>query len=333
MPSPARPAADRGSVWVGMLVLYVVWGSTYLGIAIAVETIPPFVMAGVRFLAAGLVLLAWSRLRGGTSFVAPTRREWRDSAIVGGLLLGGGMGMVAWGEQTIPSGIAALMVALVPVWIAIGGRIAFGQRLPGLAVAGIAIGFVGITVLVGPTALGTTGALDPAGLLAIILSPISWAAGSLFASHRAVLPREPLVNSGLQMLTGGLVLMVMGTLSGEIASFDPAAVETDSLWALAYLTVVGSLLAFTTFGWLLRVAPLPLVATYAYVNPVVAVILGALVLQEPIEPRTVVAGAIIIFAVALIVTARGRMTAPRSSAEITTPPASSVPPVEPVPSR
>jgi len=333
MPSPARPTADRGSILVGMLVLYVVWGSTYLGIAIAVQTIPPFVMAGIRFLVAGLILLVWSRLRGGRAFVAPTRREWRDSAIVGGLLLGGGMGMVAWGEQTIPSGIAALMVALVPVWIAVFGRIAFGQRLPGLAIAGIAIGFVGIAVLVGPTALGTTDALDPTGLLAIILSPICWSIGSLYASHRAVLPREPLVNSGLQMLTGGLVLAVMGTLSGELLTFDPAAVSSDSLWALAYLTIVGSLLAFTTFGWLLRVAPLPLVATYAYVNPVVAVILGALVLQEPVEPRTVVAGAIIVFAVALIVTARGRMSAPRSAAEVTTPPAPSVPPVEPVPSR
>jgi drug/metabolite transporter (DMT)-like permease len=316
-----------------MLVLYVVWGSTYLGIAIAVQTIPPFVMAGVRFLVAGLILLAWSRLRDGSTFVAPTRREWRDSAIVGGLLLGGGMGLVAWGEQTIPSGIAALMVALVPVWIAIFGRLAYGQRLPGLAIAGIAIGFVGIAVLVGPTAMGTAGAFEPAGLLAVIVSPIAWSIGSLFASHRAVLPRQPLVASGLQMLTGGLVLVAMGAASGEFGSFDVAAVSSDSLLALVYLTVIGSLLAFTTFGWLLRVAPLQLVATYAYVNPVVAVILGALVLQEPIEPRTVVAGAIIVFAVALIVTARGRMSAPRDDAALTTPPAPSVPPGEPAPSR
>ena len=133
------PAAWLVAVALG--IVYVVWGSTYLGIAIAVQTIPPFVMAGVRFLVAGLILLAWSRLRDGRAFVPPTRREWRDSAIVGGLLLGGGMGLVAWGEQTIPSGIAALMVALVPVWIAIFGRVAYAQRLPGLAIAGIAIGF------------------------------------------------------------------------------------------------------------------------------------------------------------------------------------------------
>ena len=144
-----------------MLILYVVWGSTYLGIAIAVETIPPFLMAAIRFVLAGLILLTWSVARGGRSFHAPSRREWRDSAIVGALLLGGGMGMVAWGEQTVPSGIAALLVAMVPVWIAIFGRIFLGERLPGLAVAGIAIGFVGVAVLVGPTALGSTGVAGP----------------------------------------------------------------------------------------------------------------------------------------------------------------------------
>ncbi|HJW22973.1 MAG TPA: EamA family transporter, partial [Candidatus Limnocylindrales bacterium] len=176
-----------------MLVLYVVWGSTYLGIAIAVETIPPFVMAAIRFVIAGLVLLGWSMAREGRAFRVPSRREWRDSAIVGALLLGGGMGMVAWGEQTIPSGITALMIALMPVWVAIFGRVFLGERLPGLALAGIAIGFAGIAILVGPTALGATGALDPAGLVAIIISPICWATGSLFASHRAVLPRRPLV--------------------------------------------------------------------------------------------------------------------------------------------
>jgi drug/metabolite transporter (DMT)-like permease len=333
MPSRRQPAPDRGAIWLGMLVLYVVWGSTYLGIAIAVETIPPFLMAAIRFVLAGLVLLTWSVARGGRSFHAPSRREWRDSAIVGALLLGGGMGMVAWGEQTVPSGIAALLVAMVPVWIAVFGRIFLGERLPGLAVAGIAIGFVGVAVLVGPTALGSAGSLDPAGLAAIIISPICWSLGSLFASHRASLPRQPLVSTGAQMLTGGLVLAGMGALAGEFGTFDLEAVSTDSWWALLYLTVIGSLIAFTTFGWLLRVAPLPLVATYAYVNPVVAVILGAIVLQEPIEPRTVVAGAIIVFAVALIVTARGRMQAPRSLDAVTTPPGPSGSPVEPTPSR
>jgi drug/metabolite transporter (DMT)-like permease len=293
-----------------MLVLYLVWGSTYLGIAIAVDSIPPFLMASVRFLMAGIILLAWSVARDGRSFVAPSRREWRDSAIVGALLLGGGMGMVAFGEQTIPSGIAALLIAMMPVWVAILGGIFLGERLPRLAVVGIVVGFVGVAILVGPSALGGTGALDPLGLAACLLSPIAWSAGSLFASQRAVLPSRPLVATGLQMLLGGLVLAAMATISGELGSFDPAAVTRDSVVALVYLTVVGSLLAFTVYGWMLRVAPLPLVATYAYVNPVVAVILGWLVLGDAIDPRTVLAGAVIIFAVALIVTARGRMKRP-----------------------
>ena len=310
MPRPQRPpTTDRGPIWLGLAVLYVVWGSTYLGIAVAVETIPPFLMAALRFMLAGTVLTGWTLAR--RSFVLPTRREWRDTLIVGALLLGGGMGMVAWGEQTIPSGIAALLIAMMPVWVAILGRIFLGQRLPRLAVVGIVVGFIGVAILVGPTAAGATGSLDPAGLVALIISPLAWASGSLYASHRATLPRQPLVATGAQMLAGGLVLTLMAGATGEFGRFSISAVSGPSLAAFLYLVVIGSLLAFTAYGWLLRVAPLPLIATYAYVNPVVAVILGAIVLSEPIEPRTLVAGAVIVGAVALIVTARGRMAAPR----------------------
>lgn len=323
-------------VWLGMLVLYLVWGSTYLGIAIAVETFPPFVMAAIRFLLAGGVLLGWSILRAGGSFAWPTRREWRDSAIVGALLLGGGMGLVAWGEQTIPSGIAALLIATMPVWVAILGGLFLGERLPRLAIAGIVVGFIGVAILVGPSAVGGTGALDPAGLAAIIISPMAWATGSLFASHRAVLPDRPLVSTGAQMLMGGLVLASMGIVSGEWQGFQPAAVSMDSLLAFIYLTVIGSLVAFTTYSWLLSVAPLPLIATYAYVNPIVAVILGWIVLQEPIDARTLVAGAVIVAAVALIVTARGRLQRPAVRPAVRPPlvtplPGSSVSPVVPAP--
>jgi drug/metabolite transporter (DMT)-like permease len=312
MPTRPKPSPDRAPIWVGLLILYVVWGSTYLGIAIAVETIPPFLMAAIRFGIAGSVLLGWSLLRARGSFVMPTRRELRDTVIVGALLLGGGMGMVAFGEQTIPSGITALLIAMMPVWVAIFGRAFLGERLPRIAGVGIVVGFVGVAILVGPTILGSAGALDPLGLAAIIISPIAWSLGSLYASHRAILPRQPLVATGAQMLAGGAVLAIMAGLTGEFARFDPAAVSTDSIAAVVYLTVVGSLLAFTAYGWLLRVAPLPLIATYAYVNPVVAVILGAIVRHEPIDLRTLVAGAVIVGAVALIVTARGRMTVPAS---------------------
>lgn len=314
MPTAHPAAAPRGApIWIGMLVLYLVWGSTYLGIAIAVETIPPFLMAAVRFVLAGLILLTWSIAREGRAFVPPTRREWRDSAIVGALLIAGGMGMVAFGEQTIPSGVTALLIATMPVWVAILGGVFLGERLPRLALVGIVVGFVGVAILVGPSAFGGAGALDPVGLAAILFSPIAWASGSLFASHRAVLPKRPLVAAGVQMMAGGLLLAAMGAVTGEFATLDVAAISRESFLALVYLLVMGSLVAFTVYGWMLRVAPLPLVATYAYVNPIVAVILGAVVIGETIDLRTVVAGAVIVVSVAVIVTARGRMSAPRAA--------------------
>jgi len=305
------------AIWAGLLTLYFVWGSTYIGIRIGVETIPPFLMAAVRFLIAGSILLGWEAL---TAFrhradpaVAteqrprlPTRREWRDSAIVGGLLLFGGMGMVALGERTVPAGIAAILVALLPVWVAVLGRIFFGERLPAAVVIGIVIGLVGVIVLVGPFGTGGRMAFDPFGIVCLILSPLCWGTGSLYSSHRAVLPPRPLTATGVQMICGGAVLLVGSLLAGELATFDPAAVSTRSLAGLAYLTTVGSLVGFTTYVWLLRVAPLPKIATYAYVNPVVAFVLAGILLGEPISSRTVVAGAVIVFAVALIVTARSR---------------------------
>jgi drug/metabolite transporter (DMT)-like permease len=336
MPTPTMTAAPRGaSVWIGLAVLYLVWGSTYLGIAIAVETIPPFLMASVRFVMAGLILLTWSIAREGRGFVPPTRREWRDSAIVGSLLIGGGMGMVAFGEQTIPSGITALLIATMPVWVAILGRVFLGERLPRLAVGGIVVGFAGVAILVGPSIVGGAGALDAVGLAAVLFSPIAWSSGSLFASHRAVLPKRPLVATGIQMVLGGLLLAAMAAVTGEFTALDIGAISRESVIALLYLLVMGSLVAFTVYGWMLRVAPLPLVATYAYVNPVVAVILGAVILNETIDLRTVIAGAVIVVSVAIIVTTRGRMHAPRAERDSQTVPASvSVnPTTEPAPTR
>jgi drug/metabolite transporter (DMT)-like permease len=313
MPTAAtRVPSRRVLLWAGLLVLYVVWGSTYLGIRIAVESIPPFTMAATRFFIAGIALLGWSIAREGREFRWPSRREWRDTVIVGALLLGGGMGMVAWGEQTIPSGITALLIALMPVWVAVLGRLAFGERLPRAAVVGVAVGLAGVAILVGPSD-NPVERFAPAGIAALIVSPICWASGSLFSAHRATLPAQPLVATGGQMLAGSLVLALFALLTGEPARLHPESVSSASLAALAYLTVIGSLVAFTTYGWLLRIAPLPLIATYAYVNPIVAVVLGWPVLREPLTPRTIVAGAVIVFAVALIITARGRMRAPVDS--------------------
>lgn len=319
----ARPPATL--IWAGMVTLYLVWGSTYLAISVAVETIPSFLMAGSRFALAGLVMFAAAMVLRRGSFAWPSRREWRDSFIVGGLLMGGGMGMVALGEETVPSGIAALIIALMPLWVALLGRIFFGERLPVAAVAGIAIGLAGVGILVGPSN-DPAESFNPGGILALLVSPISWSTGSLFSAHRARLPRDPLVATAAQMLTGSLVLAAMAAVRGEYATFRIEAVAPESLLGFAYLAIVGSLIAFTAYVWLLRVAPLPLIATYAYVNPVVAVFLGAVILDEPITPRTLVAGAVIVFAVALIITARSRMTtahrtgtdaapAPRSRAE------------------
>jgi drug/metabolite transporter (DMT)-like permease len=301
-----RPAASPVAIWAGIIVLYFVWGSTYLGIRLAVDTIPPFLMGFLRFVPAGMLLAAAVAWRHRATIRRPGLREIRDSSIVGGLLLLGGMGMVAWAEQSIPSGIAALMIGLMPMWLAIFARVFFGERLPAMGVAGIALGLVGIALLTWPA--GDAMILEPAGLAALVASPIFWSLGSLYAARRAVLPAPVLFASGLQMVAGGLILLAASVLVGELPGFDPAAVSNDSWIGLAYLLVVGSLVGYTTYGWLLGVAPLPRIATYAYVNPVVAVILGSVILGEPLTARTVVAAIVIVVAVALIVTARGRVS-------------------------
>jgi drug/metabolite transporter (DMT)-like permease len=307
----ARPragafTAPAALVWTAILILYVVWGSTYLGIRVAVETIPPFVLAASRFVLAGsIMLVAVSIIRRG-SLPLPTRRQWRDSLLIGSLLMGGGMGAVAWGEQTVPSGIAGVLIAMMPAWVAVFGRVFFNERLPRTAVVGIVTGMLGVVLLVG-TGVAVDRSLDPAGVAALVISPMAWAAGSMFAAHRADLPKDPFVTTGMQMLTGGLVLAALSVVTGELAAFDPAAVSQSSAVAFVYLTVVGSLVAFTAYAWVLRHAPLPLIATYAFVNPVIAVCLGSLILDEPITPVQLVAGGVIVLGVALIILARSRM--------------------------
>ena len=262
-------------------------------------------MGFIRFVPAGILLAGVVALRNRRIIERPSRRALADTLIVGALLLMGGMGLVAWAEQTIPSGIAALLIALMPMWLAIFGLVFLGERLPRAGVIGIAVGVVGVAILAWPTA--GVDDLDPAGLLALLVSPVCWALGAIYAARRAVLPAPALFASGLEMIAGGLVLLVASAVTGELATFDPAAVSTESWVGIAYLLLVGSLVGYTTFAWLVQVAPLPRVATYAYVNPVVAVILGAIVLQEPLSPRTWVASVVIIAAVVLIVTARARV--------------------------
>jgi drug/metabolite transporter (DMT)-like permease len=287
------------AIWGGMLAVYVAWGSTYLAIRFAVETIPPFLMASTRFLIAGSVLYAFRRFL--MKDAPPLRIEWRSAAIVGLFLLVGGNGAVTWAEQRVPSGIAALLVASAPLWMVLMD--AFrpgGRRPPAWTLAGVLLGFCGIVVLVGPAQFfGNGGQVDPLGALALTFAAFSWAIGSLY-NRGARLPGSPLLSTGMEMLAGGLGLMLLGTLTGEWSQLELAQISARSLAGLAYLIVFGSWVGFVAYIWLLRAAPTSLVSTYAYVNPLVAIFVGSWLADETITPRILLAAAIIIGSVALI---------------------------------
>ena len=272
--------------------VYVIWGSTYLGIMIAIETLPPLLMSSLRFLVAGTILYVLTR-----PGLRPTRRHWAGAAVIGAFLLAGGNGGVAWAEQRIDSGVAALLVATLPLWLAIFDRVLNGRRLAPGAVLGLVVGFGGVALLVRPG-----GGIDALGAFVCLLAPMAWAAGSLVARDTAQ-PARPLLGAGMQMLAGGALLALVGTATGELSRVDLAAVSTRSLLAVAYLIVFGSLVAYTAYVWLLKVAPTSTVGTYAYVNPVVAVLLGSAFLGEPITASTGLAGAAIVASVVLILRA------------------------------
>ncbi|MBA3329758.1 MAG: EamA family transporter [Actinobacteria bacterium] len=305
MRSPFR----RGAVAVAaaLAIVYVVWGSTYLGIAVAIESLPPLLMAGVRFVVAGALLYAVALRFGDREGDRPGRRQWLGALVTGGPLFLVGNGGVAWAQQTVPSGIAALLIATVPLWIALLDRLFFGRRLSWPAVTGLVLGFGGLALLVLP---GGTGGVELSGAVLLVLAALGWAVGSLLTG-RAPLPERLLVTAGMQMLVGGALLVVAGALAGELGDVHPEAFTGRSLVALLYLILFGSLLAFSAYAWLLRSTRTSLVATYAYVNPVVAVALGSAVLDEAITARTLAGGAVILAAVALIVSAPVRRPAPQ----------------------
>ncbi|MEJ2502814.1 MAG: drug/metabolite exporter YedA [Gemmatimonadota bacterium] len=285
--------ASRGAVLAALLAVYLVWGSTYLAIRFAVETLPPFLMAGVRFTVAGALLYGWRRAVG---FPRPTGRQWAAATVVGGLMLLGGNGGVVWAEQWVESGTAALIVATVPLWMVLMDWLRPGGRPPRPAVwLGIAVGLAGVAILLG---VPDPGPRYLAGTTVLLLASVAWAAGSLY-SRSATLP-APLLATGMQMLAGGLLLLLAGLLAGEPATFEPSTFSTRSLLALAYLVAFGSLVGYSAYVWLLRVTPPALASTYAYVNPVVAVMLGWLLANERMSPRIVVACLVIVGAVALI---------------------------------
>jgi drug/metabolite transporter (DMT)-like permease len=286
-------------VAAGLLVVYLVWGSTYLGIKVADESLPPLIMLSGRFLIAAVLLGAWCLARGELRDGWPDLAAWRDAAVVAACLMLGGLGLVALGEQSVPTGIAALLIATVPLWMALFERAFLGVRLTMPVLVGLVVGFSGVVLLVWP---GGGNHFNAGGLALILLSPLFWTTGTLYA-RSARLPRRPLVATTIEMLCGGVILAVVGLARGEGSQLHLQTLSGRSVAAFAYLIVVGSLIAFTAYVWLLGVAPLSLVSTYAYVNPVVALALGGTLEGESITARTVVASAVIVAGVALIISA------------------------------
>jgi drug/metabolite transporter (DMT)-like permease len=292
----------RARLIAAFAAVYLVWGSTYLAIRFAVETLPPLLMAGSRFVLAGLILMAWARWREGAS--APSRIEWRTGMISGALLLLGGNGAVAWAEQRVPSGIAALLVAIVPLWMVVLEWMRPGGRRPALAVfAGVTLGLVGLLLLVGPDSLRGGSGANSIGALVLVIASLSWAAGSLYTKW-APRASSGTVGAGTQMLAGGLLLMLAGVVFGEPARLDLAHVSSRSILGFAYLVTFGSLIGFTAYLYLLAHTTAAKAATYAYVNPVVAVLLGWAIGHEPVTARTLLAAAVILAGVAIITVAR-----------------------------
>ncbi|HJU66679.1 MAG TPA: EamA family transporter [Gemmatimonadaceae bacterium] len=296
-----RPGRTR--IALAFAAVYLIWGSTYLAILWAIETIPPFLMAGTRFIVAGGILYLWARLTGGPR---PTKAQWVATAITGILMLAVGNGAVTWSEQRIPSGIAALLVASVALWMVLLEFLRKnGTRPTRLSIVGLLLGFGGVGLLVGPAAFSSARDLDAFAALVLIGASLSWAAGSVYSR---VLPRpaSASVGSAMQMLAGGIVLTVVGLSSGELARLDFGAITTRSALSIGYLIVFGSLVGFTAYAWLLRVCTPAAVATYAYVNPMVAMFLGWLIAGEEFGPRMIVAAAVILSGVALINRASAR---------------------------
>lgn len=306
-----RPA--MALVLAAFAAVYLLWGSTYLAIIFALKTMPPLLMAGARFLLAGSILYAVMRLRGEP---APAPRHWRSAALIGALLLMCGNGGVTLAERTVPSGVAALLVATVPMWMVLLEWLRPGGTRPtGRTLLGLLVGFAGIVVLVGPGAFGGgSGGVDLFGAGLVMTGAAAWAAGSIY-SRSADLPRSALLATGMEMLCGGAWLTLAGILTGEAGRVDPSSFSTESILAYLYLVVFGSLVGFTAYIWLLGVSTPARVSTYAYVNPVVAVLLGWWLLDEPLTARVLGAAAVIVLAVAVITTGKRTQPAPAASAE------------------
>ncbi len=304
---PAHPVhsgrdVPAWQIWAALLIVYIVWGSTYLAIRVVVETMPPFLAAGIRFVVAGVVMSLILAIRNGPGSLRVTRGELASTALIGLLLLCIGNGGVSVGEQSVPSGLAALVVGVIPLMVLLIRRFT-GERVPGSALIGVTVGFVGLGVLVVPG--GLDGSVNAYGMVALLVSALAWSIGS-FMSRRIPLPRNPLVSTAYQLLTGGLFLLLVAAPTGEWR-FDATKFSVASLASLAYLVVAGSLVAYTAYTWLLQHAPISRVATYAYVNPVVAVVLGFFILNEPVTLAAGIGAVLIVASVAFAIWAESRV--------------------------
>lgn len=293
----------RSSVILALTTIYLVWGSTYLGIKVAVETMPPFAMAACRFLIAGIVLLIVLMLRGGKR---PTRRQWVDNTIIGTLLLLGGNGLVAWAEQFMPSGITALLIGIGPLFVVLTEWAWPGGQRPTVGIIGaLLLGLAGVVWLAAPWETQLEGGLPFTGVAVILFSCVCWSIGSIYSRHAKSSP-DPFQAAALQMLGGSLALFITAFAVGDFARLDLAAISHRSWWALGYLIVIGSLVGFSTYVWLMKNVQPALAATFAYVNPIVAVFLGWWLLNETVTPRTFGAASIIITSVIIITVQKNR---------------------------
>lgn len=306
--SPTDHRSARTALILAFATIYLVWGSTYLGIRIAVETMPPFLMAAVRFLLAGGLLFAFLKLRGAAW---PTRRQWLANTIIGTFLLLGGNGLVVWAEQFVPSGITALLIGVSPLFIVLAEWAWPGGLRPTLVTfIALLLGFAGVAWLAAPWESSASGAVPLQGILAILGACVSWSIGSIYSRH-AKHGADPFLAAALQMLGGGAALTLVALLHGDFSQLDLPAISGRSWLAFVYLTAIGSLVGFSTFVWLMKHSTPARVSTYAYVNPIVAVFLGWLILAEPITGRTLVASAIIVASVAIITTEKSRAAKPK----------------------
>jgi drug/metabolite transporter (DMT)-like permease len=302
-PQISLPRTSRAQIVVAFAAVYVIWGSTYLTIHIAIETIPALLMAGARFVLAGLLLFAFAR-RPGQPRERLTLAHWRSALIIGACLLLFGNGGVSWGEQYLGSGLVALLIATVPLWMALLAPLFGGRWINWTAASGIALGLVGIALLVRPGGAG-------AGhwqTFVVLLAPILWAVGSLYARN-APSPRQPLTAIAMEMVAGGGLLLLAGVADGEVGHVHLAGVSFASLASFVYLVLIGALVGYVAYIWLLHHVSSTAASTYAFVNPVVAVALGAIVLGEPITLLTLVAAVLIVGAVALLLLGQSRQSA------------------------